>query len=72
MSRSYRLKGSKKLRHRMADGRFRQTTLRDFGFTDADMSDGSTLRCSACSNGQRAILKKWVCHQCGHENGVDL
>jgi cytochrome c peroxidase len=71
MSRSYKSK-YKKIIHRAGDGKFRQTTLRDFGFSDRDISDGSTLRCAACHNGQRAILKQWVCHQCGHENGVDL
>lgn len=70
MSRSYRVKGSKRLRHRMANGRFRETTLKDFGFTDADLMDGSMQKCAACHNGQRPILRKWTCHQCGHENGA--
>lgn len=54
----------------MANGRFRETTLKDFGFTDADLMDGSMQKCAACHNGQRPILRKWTCHQCGHENGA--
>jgi len=69
MSRSYKAK-NKRITQRSGDGKFRQTTLRDFGFKDSDLSDGSAQVCKSCHHAQRAILRVWLCHHCGHENGV--
>ena len=56
-------------RFRKPNGQFRRGTLRDFGFKDSDINDGSLRRCEKCKKESRPILiRGWVC-ECGHKQG---
>lgn len=57
----------KRAQLRKANGQFRKTTLRDFGFIDSDFSNGDLKKCEKCGEKSRPILKQWKC-ACGHKN----
>lgn len=57
----------KKHYFRRANGTFRRGTLRDLGFADSEISDGSLKTCEKCNKQSRPILVNgWIC-ECGHK-----
>lgn len=58
---------------RSRNGRFRRTTLRDFGISSSELQDGPAV-CANCGYGSketwRPILKTGYCPKCGSQEKV--
>lgn len=52
---------------RSSNGRFRKTTLKDFGFTDNDINTNKRLYCPRCKKTIMPITKTHskICYRCG-------
>lgn len=54
--------------HRQPDGRWRRTTLQDFGVPAIDVNDGTEYRCLGCGERWIPILRSGVCPACGSDD----
>lgn len=69
MAKSYKT-SSGRIIQRRGNGRFRGTTLQDFGISQSELSDGAMV-CLGCGYGSneywRPVLKTGFCPKCGSQ-----
>lgn len=65
MSRSFIAPNGRIIR-RGSRGRFRRTTLVDFGISNSELADGP-MKCAYCGHVWNPILKSGHCPECGSQ-----